>query len=393
MSKARLVITAVVVEKRPVAQVVRDYDVSRSWVYELLARYRAEGESAFEPRSRRPQSSPRATPPEIVELVLRLRKQLGEQGLDAGPDTIGWHLTHDHDTTLSRATIHRILARHGAVVPEPTKRPKSSYTRFEADQPNECWQSDFTHYRLAGGQHVEIITWLDDHSRYALHVSAHRRITATIVRDSFRKAAAQYGYPASTLTDNGMVYTVRLASRRGGRTALETELRRLGIMQKNSRPNHPTTCGKVERFQQTLKNWLTAQPHQPTTIAALQALLDAFAGTYNQQRPHRSLPHRATPATAYTTRPKAVPSCDTRTGDSHDRIRTDKIDKTGCVTLRVAGKLRHIGVGRPHAGTHVTLLIHDLHVRVINAATGELLRELQVDPTRDYQPRGRGTPK
>jgi transposase InsO family protein len=392
-SKARLVITAVVVEKRPVAQVVRDYDVSRSWVYELLARYRAEGESAFEPRSRRPQSSPRATPPETVELVLRLRKQLGEQGLDAGPDTIGWHLTHHHDTTLSRATIHRILARHGAVVPEPTKRPKSSYIRFEADQPNECWQSDFTHYRLAGGQHVEIITWLDDHSRYALHISAHRRITATIVRDSFRKAAAQYGYPASTLTDNGMVYTVRLASRRGGRTALETELRRLGIVQKNSRPNHPTTCGKVERFQQTLKNWLAAQPHQPTTIAALQALLDAFAGTYNQQRPHRCLPHRATPATAYTTRPKAVPSCHTRTGDSHDRVRTDKIDKTGCVTLRVAGKLRHIGVGRPHAGTHVTLLIHDLHVRVINAATGELLRELQVDPTRDYQPRGRGTPK
>jgi Integrase core domain len=153
-----------------------------------------------------------------------------------------------------------------------------------------------------------------------------------------------------------------------------------------------STCG-VERFQQTLKNWLAAQPHQPTTIAALQALLDAFASTYNQQRPHRSLPHRATPATAYTTRPKANPSCDTRTGDSHDRVRTAKIDKTGCVTLRVAGKLRHIGVGRPHAGTHVTLLIHDLHLRVINAATRELLRELQVDPTRDYQPRGRGTPK
>jgi integrase-like protein len=240
---------------------------------------------------------------------------------------------------------------------------------------------------------VQIITWLDDHSRYALHVSAHPRITATIVRDSFRNAAALHGYPAATLTDNGMVYTVRLASRRGGRTALETELRRLGIVQKNSHPNHPTTCGKVERFQQTLKNWLAAQPHQPTTIAALQALLEAFTDTYNHQRPHRSLPHRATPATAYTTRPKAVPRCDARTGDSHDRVRTDKIDKTGCVTLRVAGKLRHIGVGRPHAGTHVTLLIHDLHVRVINAATGELLRELQVDPSRDYQPRGHGTPK
>jgi hypothetical protein len=240
---------------------------------------------------------------------------------------------------------------------------------------------------------VEIITWLDDHSRYALHVSAHRRITATIVRDSFRTAAAQHGYPAATLTDNGMVYTVRLASRRGGRTALEAELRRRGIAQKNSRPNHPTTCGKVERFQQTMKSWLHAQPHQPATIAALQALLGTFRETYNHQRPHRSLPHRATPAAAYTARPKTGPNPDARTRDSHDRVRTDKIDKTGCVTLRVAGQLRHIGVGRPHTGTHVTLLIHDLHVRVINTATGDLLRELTIDTARDYQPRHPKTPK
>jgi hypothetical protein len=117
--------------------------------------------------------------------VLRLRKQLDEQGLDAGANTIGWHLAHHHDTTLSRATIHRILARHGALVPEPAKRPRSSYIRFEAAQPNQCWQPDSTHYRLAGGHHVEIITWLDDHSCYALHVSAHRRITARIVADTF----------------------------------------------------------------------------------------------------------------------------------------------------------------------------------------------------------------
>jgi hypothetical protein len=158
-----------------------------------------------------------------------------------------------------------------------------------------------------------------------------------------------------------------------------------------SKPNHPTTCGKVERFQQTLKNWLRAQPAQPATLPALQALLDAFRQTYNQQRPHRSHPHRATPATAYAGRPKATPGLD-RTADTHDRVRTDKIDKTGTVTLRVAGKLRHIGIGRPHAGTHVILLAQDLHIRVINAATGELLRELDIDPTRDYQPRHRTTP-
>lgn len=398
MSKARLVITALFVEGQQPAEVAARYGVHRSWVYRLKARYEAEGEQALVARSKRPRTSPRAASAASVELVLRLRKELGEQGLDAGADTVGWHLTHHHDLTLSRATINRILARHGAVVPEPAKRPKSSYIRFEASCPNECWQSDFTHYRLTRpdgrpGADVEIITWLDDHSRYALGVTAHRRITSAVALDTFSSAAVQHGFPASTLTDNGMVYTVRLASRRGGRTALETALRQHGITQKNSRPNHPTTCGKVERFQQTLKNWLRAQAPQPATLTELQTLLDTFTEIYNQQRPHRSLAHRATPAAAYDARPKTGPGPGTREHDTHDRVRTDKIDKTGCVTLRVAGHLRHIGIGRPHAGTHVTLLIHDLHVRVIHAATGELLRELEIDTTRDYQPRRPTTPQ
>src|SRR3954469_9435126 len=191
MSKARLVITAIEVEGRSPAEVVAAYGVSRSWLYEQLARYRAEGDAAFEPRSRRPHTSPQATPAPTVELVLRLRKQLGEAGLDAGADTLGWHLTQHHRITLSRATIHRILARHGAVVPDPAKRPKSSYLRFAAEQPNETWQSDFTHYRLTTGADTEIITWLDDHSRLALHVSAHRRITGPIVLATFGQATEE----------------------------------------------------------------------------------------------------------------------------------------------------------------------------------------------------------
>ncbi|WP_425551978.1 IS481 family transposase [Kribbella jejuensis] len=370
------------------AEVARRYGVSPGWVSKLLARYRAEGEAAFEPRSRRPKTSPRATPAATVELVLALRKQLAEAGLDAGADTIGWHLDHHHGVRLSRATIHRILTRAGAVVPDPGKRPRASYLRFCAELPNECWQSDFTHYRLAGGRDVEVITWLDDHSRYALHVSAHARITGPIVTASFRETVAEYGIPASTLTDNGMVYTTRLSGGRGGRNGLETELRRLNITQKNSRPNHPTTCGKVERFQQTLKKWLRAQPVQPTTLAELQVLLDVFADEYNHRRPHRSLPHRATPAAAYHARPKATPSHD-RAGEIHHRVRTDRIDDTGVVTLRVNGRLHHIGIGRTHARTHVLLLIDDLHIRVVDAATGELLRELVLDPTKDYQGTGR----
>ena len=137
-----------------------------------------------------------------------------------------------------------------------------------------------------------------------------------------------------------------------------------------------------------MKKWLRAQPQQPVTIGELQHLLDAFVVEYNQHRPHRSLPHRATPATIYTTLPKATPSND-RSTDTHDRTRHDKIDKAGSVTLRVAGRLRHIGVGRTYARTDVILLVQDLHVTVINAATGEILRDLIIDPRRDYQPTGR----
>ncbi len=388
MSKARLVITALFVEGLTPAEVAARYHLHRSTVYRLRDRYLAEGEAALEPRSRRPHNSPTATPQPVVDLVLRLRRQLADAGLDAGADTIGWHLSHHHQTTVSRATIHRILARNSLVVPDPSKRPKSSYTRFEATMPNETWQSDFTHYRLATGVDVEIITWLDDHSRYALHISAHARVTAAIVHATFTETAGQNGYPASTLTDNGMVYTVRHAGhgRRGGRTMLEAELRARGITQKNSRPSHPTTCGKVERFQQTMKKWLRAQP-QPATIAELQELLDRWAVEYNNARPHRSLPHRATPTTIYTARPKAAPGSIDRSSDTHDRVRHDKVDKSGTVTLRVAGRLRHIGIGRTHKGTHVILLVHDLDVRIINAATGELLRELTINPSKDYQPR------
>ncbi|MEV4709692.1 IS481 family transposase [Actinoplanes sp. NPDC049316] len=392
MSKRRLVITAVLAGTSQ-SEAARTYGVSQGWISRLMARYAAEGEAAFEPRSRAPKTHPTATAPATLELVLGLRKKLEDCGLDAGADTIGWHLRHHHDIILSRATINRILTRAGQMTPTPSKRPKSSYIRFQAEQPNETWQSDFTHYRLTRpdgrpSRDVEIITWLDDHSRYALHISAHARITAAIAHATFQHAADLHGYPASTLTDNGMVYTVRFAGGRGGRTQLETELRRLGIAQKNSRPNHPTTCGKVERFQQTLKKWLRARTPQPHTITELQTLIDTFTDEYNHRRPHRSLPHRATPAAAYQARPKATPGTD-RTSDTHDRVRRDKISKAGTVTLRVAGRLRHIGIGKTYAGTYVILLVQDLNVRIIHATTGELLRDLTIDPRRDYQPTGR----
>lgn len=387
MSKARLVITAVTVEKRPVSEVAKSYGVARSWICTLLARYEAEGEAAFEPRSRRPETSPAAISDDAAGLIVRLRKDLAGQGLDAGPQTIAWHPEHRRQVKVSPATVSRYLARAGLVTPDPSTRPKSSCIRFEADMPDECRQSGFTRYPLAGGTGAEILTRLDGHSRCALSLTAHHRVTGPAVLLAFRPACGQHGVPASTLTGNGMVFTTRLSGGRGGRNALEHELRRPGVKQENGKPDHPQTQGKAERFRQTMKNWLRAQPRQPAALAELQALPGTLAGIYNTRRPHRSLPGRTTPATACTARPEAVPG--DRAAGTHDRVRTDRVDATGLVTLRHNGKLHHIGIGRAHAGTRVLLLVQDLNIRVINAGTGELIRELIPDPARNYQPTGK----
>lgn len=391
MSKARLVITAVIVEGRSQSEVARSYGVSQGWVSRLVKRYRLEGDAAFQPRSRRPNNAPTRLPQPTIDLIIELRDTLAGKGLDHGPHTIAWHLEHHHRLTVSVSSIHRHLRAAELITPQPQKRPRSSFIRFAAEQPNERWQADFTHWWLADGTHVEILNWIDDHARYAISVTAHRRVTGPTVVNEFRKACETHGVPASTLTDNGMVFTTRLAGGKGGRNALENELHRLGILQINSTPGHPTTCGKVERFHQTLKKWLTRQP-PAATIAELQTQLDAFTDEYNHRRPHREMPSQATPATIYRARPKTSPG---ERIDTHDRVRTDRVDQFGKLTLRHAGRLHHIGTGRTHARTRVLILVHDLNIQIINAATGDLIRQLTLDPTRDYQPRAipTGRPK
>jgi len=385
MSKARLVITAVVLEGRRPAEVARAYGVSKGWVSKILARYRAEGEAAFEPRSRRPRSSPARTAPEVVAAIVKLRRDLRRRGHDAGAKTIVWHL-EQRGVVVSVATVNRVLAAKGLVTPQPKKRPRSSYVRFEAEQPNECWQSDVTHWTLGDGSGVEILTFLDDHSRAILWMSAHRHVSGADVRGAFLEATQRHGVPASTLTDNGMVFTTRLSGGKGGRNAFESELRRLGIQQKNSRPNHPTTCGKVERLHQTLKRWLEARTRQPTTVRGLQGVLDRFVEEYNAERPHSSLRPKRPPMEAYAARPKAVPG--DREDDRHQRVRHDRVDTGGKVTLRLDGQLYSIGLGRDRAGVRVAMLVQDLDVRVVDAATGELIRELTIDPSKRFQARG-----
>src|SRR5271154_4947006 len=213
MSKARVVVLEVVSGHLSVTAAARAYGMSRQHIYRLVSRYRQGGLEAVDPRSRRPASNPHAVAEEVIAAVVGLREKLTAEGLDAGPMTLQGHLAQRGLPVPSTSTIRRILHHHGLITPQPRKRPKSSYHRFAAEQPNECWQSDFTHWTLADGSGVEILNWLDDHSRYLLACTAYRRVAGPDVVASFTTTAAHHGLPASTLTDNGSVYTSRFNPR------------------------------------------------------------------------------------------------------------------------------------------------------------------------------------
>ena len=380
MGMPQLVVTAVLVEGRSKSEVAREYGVSRRWVITLVQRYLGGGDQGLHPRSRRPRRSPNRTGQDIEDEIIALRKQLERDGYEAGAATIAFHLQQRHGASPAVSTIWRILSARGFVTPQPHKRPKSSYVRFQAEQPNERWQLDITHWALADGTDMEILNILDDHSRLCVDSKTLPVFKAGDVNSSFAKAVGVYGNPASLLSDNGAVFTGRYRGQ--GRVALEVTLHSRGISFRHCRPYHPQTCGKVERFHQTLKKWLIHQTPAPT-VAHLQDQLDAFCAYYNTARPHRALGRR-TPQQAYLARPKATPT-GTPLHTGAYRIRHDRIDSNGKLTLRHNSRLHHLGMGRRYAGTNVLILVHDLHVRIITT-DGEPIRELHLDPAKDYQP-------
>ncbi len=377
MSKHRVAVLKVVSARMSATAVAAEHGISRQHLQRLLRRYRDGGLDALEPRSRRPRSNPRQTPDQVRERIVGLRLELTAGGLDAGPVTIAWHLEREALATPSTSTIRRILHAAGLVVPEPRKRPRSSWIRFEASAPNELWQSDFTHWRLADGTEVEICSWLDDHSCYLLGCTAFGRVSGDDVVATFTAAGEANGWPAATLTDNAAVYTSRFT---GGRNGFEYLLAYLGIRQKNGTPGRPQTQGKIERFHQTLKRWLERQP-APRSVVELQAQLDAFRLNYNEHRPHRAI-GRITPAEAYAARPKTQPAG--RSAPGHFRLRYDLIDRGGRMTLRRAGRLHHLGVGAAHASRRVLAIVDEREVTVVALETGEVLSTHHIEPGRIY---------
>lgn len=380
MDKGRFLIETHLRTGRSLGELAKVHGVHRSWLYKLLARYRLEGDAGLAPRSRRPHRSPAQVSHHFEDEIVLIRKRLDDFGLDGGAETIHYHLEKKHkDKAPSASTIYRVLKRRGFVNPEPKKRPHCSYTRFQAELPNECWQADFTHWTLKNGLQFEILNVIDDHSRLLVASRVFGRIKSPDVVRTLHYAAENLGFPETFLTDNGLVFTTRRIN--GALGAFEAELYSLGIKTKHSKPNHPQTCGKVERFHQTLKKHLATQVHV-STKKQLQGVLDRFSHYYNEVRPHRSVGRRP-PIEAYNARVKAFPVgpfIDTR----GYRVRRDKVNSTGKVTLRYNGRLYHIGIGRPYAGWRVIMLIDGMNIQVIGV-DGSPLRRLVLDPTKGYQ--------
>jgi transposase InsO family protein len=349
------------------AELARELGMSRQWLSTLIGRFEAEQFAGLEPRSRAPRR-PAQTPSEIEELVVRWRKQLSEDGLDHGPETIRWHLARAGVATLpSLSTIWRICDRHGLVVKHPKRRPRASWVRFEHAAPNDCWQIDCTYWRL-GRRNVVIVNVVDDHSRVLVASAAAAAPSCAAAFGAICAGAQAWGLPVMVLSDNGSEFTG---------AGFTDSLARLGVQVVHSRPAHPQTCGKVERFHQTLKRWLARQP-SVRTIGALQAQLNRFAQIYNHERPHRSLA-RDIPASRWSATPASTPGPPRLDPDQHV-VRTTAGDRG---SVNIAG--RYIALGTRWASHPVVVFIDDLDYTVFTP-TGEHIRTLRVDPNRRYQP-------
>jgi transposase InsO family protein len=312
---------------------------------------------------------------EVEEAIVAVRKELSEQGLDAGPATIRWHLERRGLRPLpSEATIWRVLKRRGFVVAEPAKRPKRAYRRFEASAPNELWQADGTEVPIAMGP-VKILSFLDDHSRVALRVKAVLEMTSEATWAAFCEASEAWGVPLGQLTDNGWNFSGRL---HGVEVYFERQLRAIGVVPKTSRRYHPQTCGKVERFQQTLKKWLRCQP-QAADLAELQAQLDLFVAYYNYQRPHRAI-GRMTPAQRWAARPPAIQlgiALPSPARAAHAVVTRNGLVRVGRYWIAVGSEWREHPAVIHHDDAHAAVFINH-----------QLVRALTLDPTRRYQPSG-----
>lgn len=355
-----------------------EHSISRKTFYEFRRRFQAGGLEALVPRSRRPLSSPSATGPDAMALVIDKRHKLIADGWDAGAVSIrSWLLSEGH-TPPSARTIHRILVDHGLVEPQPKKRPRSSFRRFEHARANECWQMDGHQVRLADGTVAVVLRVQDDCSRQNMATVAAGGETIKDAWSCMQTAIDRHGAPAMFLSDNGTAFSQRRT--RGTMNEFEARLRLSGILPVTSAPSHPQTCGKKEREWQTLDRWLAARP-AAHSLSELQTQLDAYDLVFNHQRPHQALDGR-TPAQRFTEAEKATASSTPLTTPL--QINQVEVRRNGVIDL---GRKQKMSIGAQWANSTVTLLREDPALAIFH--NDELIDFIHIDPDREYQLRSK----
>lgn len=367
-----------------VARFCAEHGISRSWFHELRRRAEVDPRLGVVARSRRPASSPSAVSALIEDLAVRGRKELLEDGWDAGPISVAQWLRARGVDPPSRATLARIFTRRGLVTPQPQKRPRSSWRRFEFELVHECWQLDATETRLAGGDRTVVFQLIDDRSRYALASVVADGETGEAAVAVVRQGISRHRPPLLLLSDNGMALN---SSRRGRTTALETMLRELGVRPICSSPYHPQTCGKNERIHATLKRWLRARP-AAQTLTELQTLVDAFDDHYNHRRGHQALDGR-TPAdvlTAAAHAPLPIPPEQPTPASRRPTRRLVEAKVAANGNVGIGGRI--IQIGADHRRRTVIGAI-DTSTISVYTQRGDLIREITTTPGQRYYPLGR----
>src|SRR5215468_4427509 len=279
----------------PVTEVAVRYGVSRQSVHSWLRRYEQGGLGALADRSRRPDGCLHQVSAGIEAAVCEMRREHPKWG----PLRLAHELAKAGMVPApSRMSVYRVLVRHGLIEPEARKRPRSSYRRWERDEPMALWQLDIVGGAfLAGGTEAKVVTGVDDHSRYCVIASVVARATGRAVCLAFAAALRAYGVPGEVLTDNGKQFTDRFG--KGGEVLFDRICRDNGITHRLTQPRSPTTTGKVERFHGSLRRELVDDAVPFADLAAAQAAVDAWRQEYNTTRPHQAL-GMASPADRFT---------------------------------------------------------------------------------------------
>jgi transposase InsO family protein len=370
--KYAAVFASVQTGKESVTAVCARLGISRKSYYKYLARFHAEGLEGLQPRSRRPLTSPTATPPQMVALIIKARADLAAEGWDNGALSIFYRLLREGVPAPAWRMIHRVLQRQGLVVAQPGKRPRSSYRTFEFPAPDDCWQIDAFDYLLAGGASVVVFEVKDDCSRTQIANLAWTAEDTMGAWECLARGIDAFGKPHLLLSDNSLAFSGKLHNTV---VLVEKNLIRLGIKPITARPHHPQTCGKNERGHQTLQHWLAARP-AAATLGELQALLDRYQHDFNN-RPHQGLDPNQTPLERRIAAARHTPN----------PVPPEQPTLVRHCTVKTSGEMSwdgvRIAVGRELAGR--TVLVFATGDDLLIFYRHHLVRELMLDRSRRYQ--------